>query len=381
MPERVHSVRVEGDVCLIEWQPAPANERTTTPYPLLWLRDHCPCPTCLHPVTRQRLVDTFTLPREPGVRAAEPLDGGHRLRIVWAPDEHASVYDAAFLRRAASAPAADFGADRVLWDARTLGGELPATAGPRVMEQDGALAEALRHLERYGLVRITGVEPTLEATGRLARRIAYVRETLFGGLWDVTADMAHKDTAYTTLAIGPHTDGTYSFDAPGYQMFHCLALDAEGGESTLVDGFHVAERLRVEAPHLYRILTEVVVPAQYIDEEEGVHLLAHGPVLRLDRENRMVQVRYNNHDRVPFLLEPERMRAFYDALAQLHRLANDPAHQVRRTLAPGEVLIFDNWRVLHGREAFRGYRRLAGAYLNKEDVESRLRVLRARGLA
>jgi trimethyllysine dioxygenase len=46
------------------------------------------------------------------------------------------------------------------------------------------------------------------------------------------------------------------------------------------------------------------------------------------------------------------------------------------------VLLFDTWRLLHAREAYVGYRRLAGAYLNREDVESRLRVLRIRaGLA
>ena len=43
---------------------------------------------------------------------------------------------------------------------------------------------------------------------------------------------------------------------------------------------------------------------------------------------------------------------------------------------PGSALLFDNWRVLHARDAYTGYRRVAGAYLNKEDVESRLRVLR-----
>ena len=50
----------------------------------------------------------------------------------------------------------------------------------------------------------------------------------------------------------------------------------------------------------------------------------------------------------------------------------------RRRLLPGSLLLFDNWRLLHAREAYVGYRRLAGAYLNREDVESRLRVLRIR---
>ena len=41
------------------------------------------------------------------------------------------------------------------------------------------------------------------------------------------------------------------------------------------------------------------------------------------------------------------------------------------------MLLFDNWRVLHARDAYVGYRRLAGVYLNKEDVDSRLRFLRS----
>jgi len=48
-----------------------------------------------------------------------------------------------------------------------------------------------------------------------------------------------------------------------------------------------------------------------------------------------------------------------------------------RCLAPGDAVMFDNWRALHARDAYQGYRRLCGAYLNKEDVESRLRKLRA----
>ena len=46
-------------------------------------------------------------------------------------------------------------------------------------------------------------------------------------------------------------------------------------------------------------------------------------------------------------------------------------------LAPGTALLFDNGRTLHGRRAYQGFRRLCGAYLNREDFDSKLRVLRA----
>jgi trimethyllysine dioxygenase len=60
-----------------------------------------------------------------------------------------------------------------------------------------------------------------------------------------------------------------------------------------------------------------------------------------------------------------------------NRLVNDPVNEITMRLAPGTALLFDNWRLLHGRRAYQGYRRLCGAYLNKEDFDSKLRVLRA----
>ena len=34
----------------------------------------------------------------------------------------------------------------------------------------------------------------------MAERVAYIRMTIFGGYYDFTADLAHKDTAYTSMA-------------------------------------------------------------------------------------------------------------------------------------------------------------------------------------
>ena len=68
------------------------------------------------------------------------------------------------------------------------------------------------------------------------------------------------------------------------------------------------------------------------------------------------------------------MVQLYDALRAFDLLANDQTLQWRHVLAPGEALLFDNWRVLHGRTAYSGSRRLCGAYLNHEDFESRLRL-------
>lgn len=40
-----------------------------------------------------------------------------------------------------------------------------------------------------------------------------------------------------------------------------------------------------------------------------------------------------------------------------------------------QALFIDNWRVLHGREAFTGYRQLCGCYLTRDDVLNTARLL------
>jgi len=44
-------------------------------------------------------------------------------------------------------------------------------------------------------------------------------------------------------------------------------------------------------------------------------------------------------------------------------------------LTPGDVLVTNNWRVLHGRTEFTGDRRLSGAYIRMQDFISKTRVL------
>lgn len=371
------SAEVTGDLVNLTFHEGAGGEAGAISLLLFWLRDHCACAQCRHPEAQQRLLDTFALPADITARSVSLADGGRALAVTWA-DDHRSLYDAVEL---AAAVAVEPRAEIASWDDARMQRELPQIAFADFMADDAVLTTYLEKLERYGFCFLEGAPATPEATRGVANRIAYIRETIFGGYWDFTANLEHKDTAYTTLAIGPHTDSTYNFDAPGYQMFHCLGFDGVGGESVFVDGFRIAEIMRRDMPELFRILTEVEVPGQYLDHDKGIHLLARRPLFRLDSRGRLAQVSYNNLDRGPFALEPARMRAFYEAYGCFTRLANDRALQYRRQLLPGAIVLFDNWRVLHARDAYSGYRRLAGAYLNKEDVESRLRVLRLAGKA
>jgi trimethyllysine dioxygenase len=346
----------------------------STRYPWIWLRDHAHDDETLHPTTQQRQL--YTAGVSPDLRGRAVEQGEQAIVVTWNDGQTvASVLPIAFLSRyrVPSPARAAVDAPIALWNAASIAEATPTVDFAAVMTSDAGLREWLLATATWGFCVATGTPATTEATEALLRRIGYVRETIFGGMWEFTADLTKADTAYTNLELRPHTDGTYSHDAPGVQLLHCLHFEGTGGQSTMVDAFAVAARLRAEHSQHYDVLARVEVPGQYIGD--GAHLMAARPVLRHDASGALCQVSFNNYDRAPFLLEEAEMLAFYDALRAFDTIANDPAMQWRHVLAPGEALLFDNWRVLHGRFAYTGVRRMCGGYVNREDVESRLRQL------
>ncbi len=364
MPPRIDSAELTSQGLSVTWSDAARAE-----FPLIWLRDHCRAPESYDAATNQRRVDTFAIPVDLAAETVAVGDAGAILEVTWRQDDLTSCYDSDFLRAQA------FGEGRLpvrrLWDA---GPPAPVRHGfAELLESDEALQALLSDFWRDGLVLVEGLPSDLAATRRLAERMAYVRETIFGGVWDFQADGARADSAYSNEAVGLHSDGTYSEDPPGLQCLHCLAFDGEGAFNVFADGFRVAERLRAEAPDAYELLSEVEVPGEYLGD--GVHLLARHPVLGLDAAGNLRRVCFNNFDRAPFRPEPEVTEAFYPALRRFHAHLSDGAFHLRLQLRPGLAVLFDNWRVLHARTGFTGHRHMAGFYINYEDLESRLRLL------
>jgi trimethyllysine dioxygenase len=342
-------------------------------YPWLWLRDHAHDEATIHPVTQQRQLDTASLPAD--LRATSAVADNGVARLTWLGEATPSEVPVEFLRRFRTPHSARISAtpSPQVWDAATIA-DLPIEVEfDDVMAGDDGLRRWLITVATYGFAVVTGTPADSAATEALIRRVGYVRETIFGGFWEFTADLSKADLAYTNVYLPAHTDGTYCHDAPGLQMLHCLHFEGAGGDSTLVDGFKIAETLRSTEPDLFEVLATVDVLGQYIGD--GAHLMSARPVFRHDQSGALVQVSYNNADRAPFLLPADEMARLYDALRAFDHLANSRSMQWHRVLRPGDALLFDNWRVLHGRLAYTGKRTLCGAYLNHEDFESRLRLL------
>jgi len=216
-------------------------------------------------------------------------------------------------------------------------------------------------------------------TESLLRRIAFIRETHYGGFYDFTADLASQDTAYTNIALEAHTDNTYFSDPAGLQAFHLLShTDGTGGASLLVDGFNAASQLHRTDPTAYRILSTVNIHA-HASGNDGISIQPHRGFPALEHDpatGELLRVRWNTSDRAGVELPVEDVEIWYDAARTFSSILKNHQNEYWEQLRPGRVLVFDNWRVLHGRSAFTGKRRICGGYINRDDWISRFKMER-----
>ena len=101
-------------------------------------------------------------------------------------------------------------------------------------------------------------------------------------------------------------------------------------------------------------------------------------MIHLDHDGSVHEVRYSNALLAPLDVPADQMLATYRAVRTFARLLRSGRFELRLRLQPGDVMCFDNYRVLHGRSEFdpnSGPRHLQGCYLDRDDVLSRLRTL------
>ena len=108
--------------------------------------------------------------------------------------------------------------------------------------------------------------------------------------------------------------------------------------------------------------------------------------LRLNRHGRIIGFLYNGHVECESKGDctPDELLAFYDALYVLTKGLQDPNNATTILLQSGQIAVFHNTRVLHGRTAFKTAagepraRWLQGIYFDWDVIFSKLRVLQNR---
>eukprot|EP00667_Euglena_gracilis_P006858 EG_transcript_6918 len=379
-----------------------------------WLRGNTPA--SLHP-SGQRLSSIAEVDTRRNITKVELAERGQFLKVTWDDDVQAS-FSADYLHRHNCHPISAV----AKWRASSRPQPLQAVeAVPRLryadyMADPQALLAALAALNKAGLFVLTGApshathpEPGWDrALPAIATRIAPLSHTyLYGDVFEVASQPAARNLAYTGQALLQHQDLIYYESAPGVQMLHCVQFDdaVEGGAISFLDVMGAAETLRRQDRAAFHTLC--TVPATFIKSRPGststeaigqrnecghaAHLAVQRPHIRLDPYGEILDVNWAPPFEGPCRVPVAQYARYHAAYCKFHALIEGPrpgeaeepsryaaTHTVRFRMRPGEVVVFNNRRMLHARDAFggAGRRMKRGCYLNADEVVSRYVTLR-----
>ena len=363
------TVEVTDTGILIGW-----SDGRRSRFHALWLRDNCPSGGDKRAGSRTFSVTDMN--PELFVLDAERDDEGDL--VIEFSDGHESIFRFDWLETNSAESHDRLGAARHIEHFRAGADihrfDLPRHGSPR----HGDLLDAV---SRDGAAIVNGVPST--GTEMLAALFGPVRETESGQMSNLVMDSVGWEFGDAGLAIDPHTSESFRYAPPGVSVVHCVEVPETGGDWTLVDGFAVASELRDRDPDAFDLLTETSVPFVRREATSGsvgsMHLLAHGPIISLDRDREISGVRFDERSMAPLDLEPRQVGDYYRALITFSKAVHDPSRTLLLSLQPGQAVVFDNHRVLHGRTAVGtdgdgGHVRVCG--VDRDQFHSRLRGLR-----
>jgi gamma-butyrobetaine dioxygenase len=346
---------------------------TSGTFPWLWLADNEPA--AFHPQTEERTFDLLSVADD--LRPASVETDGDAIVVQWPGRDTRSRVPLDWLRAHAPGhrrpdPA---GIEPELWRG-AQGAAIPRHDAGAILADTGALLSWMKDTVRLGLSVVENIEGGPEAGIAVAERAGFLRRTNFGTTFEVVSKPDPNNLAYTSHALPLHTDLANQEVPPGYQFLHCIANEAVGGGSVLCDGFAVAEDLRRSDPEAFATLSTVEIPFRFHDRDYDIR--GRFPVIVCSSDGRVQELRFNAHLVDIIDLDGDDLVAFYGAYRKLMRMLRDAAYTRAFRLQAGEMVVFDNRRVLHGRESFNpatGYRYLNGSYVDRGEFLSRIRVL------
>ncbi len=344
------------------------------------LREHATEPHTSHPITRETMVEPQDIPAGFAITSAQLLDTGfvsvsfsHTLS---ADDTGTCLYHPGWLYQTGLSSDTDFGADvsPILWDAAIFD-DIPKIDGSLVLNDSEEFHRFLLSLARYGVAVVRGLPPEPEIIETLPGKIGVIRTSNFGHIFDVETKPEADSNAYTSVELRAHTDLATREYMPGLQFLFCLQNDATGGHSTLSDGFAVAEFMRKQDPDMFRLLS--TVPLDFANKAATSDYRMAVPLFHHDENGQLNEVRWTSWLRAPLRGTLAEMALVHEALRHAYLLGNNEPFKVSFKLEPGDMMCFDNRRVLHGRTSFdptSGARRLRGCYVEREELWSALRI-------
>lgn len=348
-----------------------------------WLRDTCPCELCVDASSGQKRFASSDVPDDLPIHSARRCQDGS-LEVSWKQDfltggTHLSQFPAEQIESYFGGGNPDIGlpVDVVLWNKVLLEAADPFFDYHDWMSGGSDYLAGMASLKKHGIAFLRNVPKSETAVEDIQTKMGTLQDTFYGKTWDVISKVGAENVAYTNAYLGLHQDMLYLDNPPRMQILHCLENSCEGGESFFSDGLRASAQIKAEYnPRQVRMLMK---PITYHYRKGDHHYWQSRPILqpgygselpywsppfqRPEQHLRMDEIGHRDYNVWKYLV-----RAF-------QRRLEDDKYVYEYKMKPGECVIFDNLRVLHGRRQFdmtSGSRWLKGAYVEGDSFKSTL---------
>ncbi len=347
----------------------------------IWLRDHCQMPATRDPVSGQRLINITDIDPDINIKnvTLDVKNHQHIVLVTFSTDDHQSQFTSDWLfdncyclNEQNDSRSAKY---KQLWNGSSFNDDLPKFIYSNFCDDVQTKMTALNAVKNLGFCLLQQVPCEDKQVLKVIQQFGFTRDTNYGDIFEVRSKINANNLAYTNLGLGCHLDNPYRDPVPGIQLLHCLQSTTEGGESILQDAFMAAQVLKEENPDHFKRLSQEYINFRFQDRDADLH--SRVPMIEVNDKQEVVKVRFNNRSIDTIKLAPLKIRPFYQAYRHFAEILERVDQQIHFKLESGELMLFDNTRILHARKAYSkgGTRHLQGAYSDLDGLYSSLSVL------
>ena len=341
----IHSVSKQTSGLKVDWK----NGETSL-FHYVWLRDCCYCEECgdCYSSLRRYVPSIASLKSQPHSITWDDLE----LRIEWANEPHHSSYSANWLNnhRYDDKARNSRRLKKSTWNASLDLSEVSFDF-EKVNNDETSRFELQVRLISNGVAIVRRGPSSPGSVTAFAKLAGEVEHSAYGTIFDLSPNNAVGTAGTTFREIPPHSDEAFAYNPPGIAILACVHPADDGGDSILVDGFGIAEKLRESFPSGFEYLANwnhhyVRLHPNKLDQR------ARAPIIALDSEGEISGIRLHTRSSAPLDLPEHIMEGYLEAYHRLCSMMMDPDNQIRVSLDAGDAIIFDNHRALHARSAF-----------------------------
>jgi len=239
------------------------------------------------------------------------------------------------------------------------------------------LKDILNAVDEYGFCLVKNMPTTKNGIHALTKHIGPIKKTNWGSIADIKNIKKAYDLTMTERALENHTDNPYRFPTQGYIFLHCIKNSEIGGENTLADGFNIANLIKKKSIEKFNVLKNFKTFFQYKDKDTVLE--NYCSLIETDYEDNVTQVRYNNRTEVIPYDNINKINKYTEARQEFWNLIKSKSNNITIKQTSGDMIIMDNYRVLHGRAKYKdkeNQRYFRQGYIDRDILQSRLKILK-----